>query len=57
MKVRTDFIYPPIPIRDFDWCAVDDETYDGDGSHPIGYGRTETAAIADLMNEIEERSA
>lgn len=55
MKIRTEFVYPPIPIRDFDWCAVDDDTYDGEGC-PIGYGRTEADAIADLMAQIEEQS-
>jgi hypothetical protein len=53
MKIRTEFVYPPIPIRDFDWSAVDDDTYDGEGC-PIGYGRTEEAAIADLKQQIEE---
>jgi hypothetical protein len=53
MKIRTEFVYPPIPIRDFDWIAVDDDTYDGHGG-PIGYGRTEADAVADLMEQIEE---
>jgi hypothetical protein len=54
MKIRTEFIFPPIPIRSFDWSAVDDDTYDGHGS-PIGYGNTEQAAIDDLLDQIEER--
>ena len=49
MKVRTSFIYPPIPIRRFDWCAVDDETYEG--GCPIGFGATETEAVADLLEQ------
>jgi hypothetical protein len=53
VKIRTEYVYPPIPIRDFDWSAVDDDTYDGEGC-PIGHGRTEEAAIADLMEQIEE---
>jgi hypothetical protein len=53
MKIRTDFVYPPIPIRDFDWSAVDDDTYDGPGC-PVGYGRTEQAAIDDLMAQIDD---
>jgi hypothetical protein len=56
MKIVTEHVYPPIPVRDFDWRAVDDDTYDGPGS-PIGYGRTEAAAIADLLEQIEERAA
>lgn len=48
--IRTDFIYPPIPIRTMDWQAIyaDDEPND-DGQMASGHGRTETAAIADLI--------
>ena len=53
MKISTDFWMKPIPLREFDWCAVDDDTYDGEGC-PIGFGRTEEDAIADLMLQIEE---
>ena len=53
MKISTEFAYPPIPDRRFDWLAVDDDTYDGPGC-PIGRGRTEAEAIADLLVEIEE---
>ena len=51
VKIRTEYIYPPIPVRDLDWRATD-ENYDL-GS-PIGYGRTETDAIADLLAQIED---
>lgn len=54
MKIRTEYVYPPIPIRDFDWSAVDDDTYDGPGC-PIGSGRTKQEAIDDLLEQIEER--
>lgn len=49
-KIRTDFVYPPIPIRSMDWQAVyvDDEP-DDDGHMASGHGRTETEAIADLI--------
>lgn len=47
-RIRTDNIRPPIPIRAFDWCAVDDDTYDGAGC-PIGYGYDERGAIEDLL--------
>ena len=56
MKIKTHYVYPPIPIRNFDWSAVDDDTYDGPGS-PIGYGRTEQDAIDDLLDQIAERKA
>lgn len=62
MKIETSFVYPPIPIRQFDWQATTDnydaELVDGEwrSSHPVGHGATEAAAIADLLEQIEERS-
>ena len=53
MKIRTTYVFPPIPLRQFDWSAVDDDTYDGEGC-PIGYGATEQEAIADLMAQLED---
>lgn len=62
IRVSTNFDYPPIPIRSMDWSAVDDDTYDCDcdedgffSNCPIGRGPTEEAAIADLLEQIEER--
>ena len=26
MKIVTTHVFPPIPIRNFDWQAIDDET-------------------------------
>jgi len=54
VKIRTEYVYPPIPIRDFDWSAVDDDTYDGapDAHCPIGRGRTEKEAIDDLLEQL-----
>ena len=40
----------PIPARDGDWCAVDDDTYDV-GS-PIGWGATALEAVSDLLDKI-----
>jgi hypothetical protein len=58
MKISTHCIYPPIPIRDYDWSAIDSDTYDGapDSRNraQIGYGRTEQEAITDLMNLLED---
>ena len=54
MKIRTEFVYPPIPIRSHDWIAVDDDTYDGPGS-PIGSGATEAEAIVDLHEQLGDR--
>lgn len=54
MKIRTEHVYPPIPIRAFDWSAVDDDTHDGPGS-PMGTGATEAEAIADLKEQLKNR--
>ena len=53
MKIVTNFVYPPIPVRQFDWSAVDDETYDGEGCK-IGYGATEQEAIDDLLDQMND---
>jgi hypothetical protein len=53
MEIRTHYEFPPIPDRRFDWSAIDRDTYDGEGC-PIGWGRTEAEAIADLLEQIEE---
>jgi hypothetical protein len=50
--IRTRYDPPPIPSRNFDWSALDDDTYEP-GS-PIGYGATEAAAIADLKEQMIE---
>ncbi len=54
--VRTEFVYPPIPTRAFDWRAVRDD-YDGapDSHCLMGSGPTEAAAIADLLEQENER--
>lgn len=51
-KIITTNVFPPIPIRDFDWCAY----FDGeeDGGH-YGYGRTEAEAVSDLHRLEQER--
>lgn len=55
VKINASFIYPPIPWRSHDWCATTDN-YDGTdgGNEPIGYGSTEAAAIADLIEQLED---
>lgn len=51
MRIVTQYAPPPIPDRNYDWSAVDDESYDGPDS-PIGRGATKEAAIADLMEQL-----
>jgi hypothetical protein len=55
MRIRTDFDPKPIPDRNHDWSAWDDDTYDGTPGQPLGWGKTERAAIDDLLEQIEER--
>lgn len=50
-SIRTEFIYPPIPLRSWDWSAVRDGYEPGD---PQGFGATEAAAIADLIDQETE---
>ena len=59
LRIRTHNEFPPIPIREFDWSAIDDDTYDGaEDSHcPIGRGATEQEAIDDLVAMLEETNA
>jgi hypothetical protein len=53
-RIVTNYEYPPIPDRRFDWSAIDENTYDGaEDSHcPIGRGATEREAIDDLLDQI-----
>ena len=53
-RIRVSFEYPPIPVRSFDWSAIDDNTYDGadDSNCPIGRGETREEAINDLLSQI-----
>lgn len=52
-KIVTSNICPPIPTRQFDWCAY----FDGDEeTGRCGHGPTEVEAVADLIeNYAEER--
>ncbi|HNA21764.1 MAG TPA: hypothetical protein PLN40_10185 [Agitococcus sp.] len=51
MNIKTRYDPKPIPVRFFDWTAVDDDTYDL--GEPTGYGATEEA-IKDLMDQLED---
>lgn len=52
-RIRTDYWPKPIRHRHFDWVATFHD-YDGPGS-PVGFGRTEAEAIADLKAQVERR--
>jgi hypothetical protein len=51
-KMIVTQILPPIPIRDFDWCAY----WDGEeeGGH-YGYGKTKEEAVEDLKQLDQEK--
>lgn len=51
-KIHTHYDPKPIPLRQFDWSAYDDNYEPG---CPIGWGATEAEALADLAIEIEAR--
>ena len=52
MTIITKYDPPPIPIRQFDWSAIDDDTYEP--GCPIGWGATEQEAINDLLEKLNE---
>ena len=55
MKIVTEIVFPPIPVRNYDWRAYDDDTYDGNTSHsPVGYGATREEAIEDLKGQLKD---
>lgn len=49
--IRTSYVCPPIPWRNFDWEAFEDD-YEPD--RPVGRGPTEQAAIEDLEQQLAE---
>lgn len=48
--IITSFVYPPIPVRKFDWQAVRDG-YEPESNYCVGWGPTEEAAIRDLLEQ------
>lgn len=50
MKIKTNRWLKPGFSRQYDWSAIDQDTYDGGSNrNEIGYGATELEAIADLL--------
>ena len=52
--VEFQYVFPPIEVRDYDYCATLDGYEPGDA---IGYGPTQQAALADLLADIESRES
>ena len=53
--------FPPIPTRNYDFSAIDANTYDADwdgekyvSDCPQGFGPTEADAVNDLIDQLEE---
>lgn len=53
-KIITSYVCPPIPVRNFDWCAYEDGREE-EGNY--GWGTTEAEAIADLKWQLDEEEA
>lgn len=51
-KIITNYDYPPIPNRNYDWSATRDNYDEGD---LIGHGKTEQMAIDDLLLQEYEK--
>ena len=51
MNIKTNYDFPPIPIRSMDWSAWDDNK--GADCSPVGHGATEQEAIDNLMTKVE----
>lgn len=52
MKIVAYYDPPPIPDRRFDWSALDYDSYEP--GCPIGRGRTEEEARADLAEQMQD---
>lgn len=50
-EIVTEYVHPPIPIRDFDWSATYEDYQPGD---MVGWGFTKAEAIEDLKQKTEE---
>lgn len=54
-KIITTFVYPPIPVRNYDWQAhYDGDEPDDDGHMLVGRGATEQEAVEDLKDSHPE---
>lgn len=57
-KIITENIYPPIPIRDFDWQAhFDGDEPNDNGQMLSGFGATEQEAIEQLIALADVRQS
>ena len=55
MKIRTEYYPKPIPIRSFDWTAIDEDNEEACvEACVVGYGKTEEEAVRDLLEMIAD---
>lgn len=56
LRITTTYNKLPIPTRQYDWSAIDRNTYCGAEDsrirNQIGYGSTELLAIKDLIDQL-----
>jgi hypothetical protein len=52
MKIITGYCPPPIPMRQYDWYAYDEDTYSGEEGDTVGFGETEKQALSDLYRQL-----
>lgn len=52
-RIQVTCICPPIPTRQYDWQAWDDNTYEP--GQPLGHGPTAQAAIDDLLEQFRDQ--
>lgn len=52
MQIQISHDCPPIPMRDFDYAAYDEDTYEGGST--IGYGPTAFEAVVNFVEQLED---
>lgn len=52
--IKVSYVHPPIPTREFDYCATFEGYEPGD---PQGWGATPESAKTWLLIEVDEREA
>jgi hypothetical protein len=62
VRIKVSCDCPPIPFRNFDYSAIDDNSFDADwdGDHyvtscPIGHGATASEAVIDFIEQLAAR--
>lgn len=51
LSIITAYVHPPIPPREFDWCAHRDGSEE---SGPYGWGLTREEAVMELIRQEDE---